>query len=316
MQRDQRATRSGLAWIVRGGVIGAAIGLSACALVDQFGDRAVDYNLQAESTNNVGILLNVMRSAYRRPLQFSTVTQANGTVTASAEVAFSLPFGAASLPAYGATPSASLSGGPSFTIVNLDTQDFYKGILTPIDPRIIALFPRRGVSKALTLTLLVDSLDFIEDNGEDKPHTSIPIYNNVDAEDRYYSRFRSILTGLLVAGLNVEEKDIVTPIGPPLSDADVKTMNAVADLAAQGIILKKYAVRREGGVATAEGSGLSADELKKLPADWDHFYQMETKPEPSFQLCFDPAAGGVPRSTAPPRTCRNRTSFRSSGSAR
>ena len=65
----------------RRGVLAAAIAslaLAGCAIVDKYSDRAVEYNLQAEKTQQQNLLLNIIRASLRRPMQFTGLTSITG----------------------------------------------------------------------------------------------------------------------------------------------------------------------------------------------------------------------------------------------
>src|SRR5918992_6225759 len=126
-----------------GPIILLATSLSSCVIVDNFASRSVDYNLQAEHSKNENLLLNVVRAAYRKPLQFTELMTVTGQASASVTGVFTLPFAAnhaAATRIFSFSPGASVSGGPNFTVAVLNTKEFYQGILTPIPMQIVALF--------------------------------------------------------------------------------------------------------------------------------------------------------------------------------
>src|SRR5580704_4595818 len=67
--------------------------LVSCTAVDKFSQHSVEYNLQAETIKNQNLLLNVVRAAYRRPMQFTDLSTITGQVSLSGTVGLSLPFG-------------------------------------------------------------------------------------------------------------------------------------------------------------------------------------------------------------------------------
>ena len=118
-------------------------GLTACAVVDQYSGRAVVYNLQAEQAQEQALLLNVVRASLRRPMQFTGLQSITGTASATG----SLTGGAVNtvqkplISLFGLGPpnsstlvassvastlsgTASMSGGPTFSVPVLDTQEF------------------------------------------------------------------------------------------------------------------------------------------------------------------------------------------------
>jgi hypothetical protein len=115
----------------------AAMTLVSCAVVDQYSGRAVAYNIEAEHAQEQALLLNVVRAALRRPMQFTTVSNIVGSATATGNVGYTAPVDIPFRPAINGTSIAaipnvlnawsiggSMSGGPTFTVPVLDTQEF------------------------------------------------------------------------------------------------------------------------------------------------------------------------------------------------
>src|ERR1700682_644497 len=69
-----------------GGIALASLALAGCAIVDKYADRAVEYNLQAEKSQQQNLMLNIIRASLRRPMQFTTLSSITGTATASGSV--------------------------------------------------------------------------------------------------------------------------------------------------------------------------------------------------------------------------------------
>src|SRR5262249_28750871 len=158
-----------------------AKGLCACAVIDNYSWRAVDYNREAEQAQEQVLLLNVVRASLRRPMQFTSLQ----SITGSANVTGSLQGGAlgtnqtpyiskfpfdASRPttlskstnaaiariATGtATGNVSMGGTATFTVPVLDTQEFYQGLLTPIPLQVIDYYMQQGFPPQLLADLFV-----------------------------------------------------------------------------------------------------------------------------------------------------------------
>ena len=67
------------------------IPLGGCAIVDQYGSRAIEYNDQAAASKSSTILLNIMRAAYREPLQFTDLSTVTGLASAQGSLNASIP---------------------------------------------------------------------------------------------------------------------------------------------------------------------------------------------------------------------------------
>jgi hypothetical protein len=98
------------------------------------------------------MLLNVVRASQRRPMQFTGLQSITGAASISGTSTLTAPFGeAAHRPRGSSSPdvfglSGTVSGGPSFIVPVLDTQEFYEGILNPISLQIFDLLLGAGVS--------------------------------------------------------------------------------------------------------------------------------------------------------------------------
>jgi hypothetical protein len=133
---------------------------TGCAPIDIYAFRAIQYNLEAEVTQNQVILLNIVRSSLHRPMEFTEITNIVGANTGSANATFNFPVGFR-LPTDVTTGSAggSLGGSTTFTIPVLDTQDFYQGLLNDIQPSLVAYYLQTPfINKELLLNLFVEKI--------------------------------------------------------------------------------------------------------------------------------------------------------------
>ncbi|MEA2994292.1 MAG: hypothetical protein QOD40_3212, partial [Alphaproteobacteria bacterium] len=65
MIRHSRVALAGLWLVVLSGIV------AGCGIVDQYGSRALTYNVEAEQAQNQAVLLNIVRSYKRYPMQFT-----------------------------------------------------------------------------------------------------------------------------------------------------------------------------------------------------------------------------------------------------
>jgi hypothetical protein len=134
--------------------------LTGCSPLDVYAFRAIQYNFEAEETQNQVILLNIVRSALHRPMEFTEITNIVGGNSASGTTSFSFPVGYR--PSTGVTTGTaggSIGGSTTFTIPVLDTQDFYEGLLNDVQPSLLAYYLQSPfVSKELLLNLFVERI--------------------------------------------------------------------------------------------------------------------------------------------------------------
>jgi hypothetical protein len=122
--------------------------LASACVADIFGERAVSYNQEAATNKDKTILTNIIRASLGRPLQFTDLTTVSGTASQSLSLAGVFPFAVHRPPTVGVSdtfsPTASLSGGPTFSVANLSTKEFYSGILNSISTQEVAYYVDEG----------------------------------------------------------------------------------------------------------------------------------------------------------------------------
>lgn len=282
--RSSHAVRPAMVFIRRsirkttklGGVICVAIFFSSCTIVDEFADRAVEYNQQVADAQNRQVLLNILRAAHRQPMQFTELSTIAGGSTATGALSLSVPFGG-DASAYSASPSISLEGRQDFTLVNLNTQEFYNGILTPVSPKTLAHYLSEGWPAEIVLTLLVSSVDFQLTDSSGK--TNVVSYYNRGDDHEEYAKFKFVLESLLDNKPDIEEVTTIKRIGAPLLGDDLKDLDGVSDLIAQGVALTKYNIDdSDNPISESEVKGLKRTGV-------DHYYILE-KYDSEFRLCL------------------------------
>lgn len=210
--------------------------ISGCAIVDQYGSRATSYNSQATEFKSSVILLNIMRAAYREPLQFTDLSTIVGSASVNTSLQGQLPIRIGGPPPtapqfLNLTPNVQFSGGPTFTTNNLNTQEFYQGIQTSIPAQTVANYLRAGGDPNLILPLVISSIEL-----DTKPRRTT-FYNT--GEVGSHSNFLEALHTLIELGLTVEEEqkddDVLSPkltiyeARDPRLLAGVVQANAAAD---------------------------------------------------------------------------------------
>lgn len=244
-----------------GACLAMAIAASGCALTDDFDRRATSYNYYAGDAKSSTVLLNIVRAAYAQPLQFSDVTTVSGLTSASASVGASIPIAVKPPTATNITtlsPSASLSGSTTFNVTNLNNQEFYYGLQSPIALQLIASHLKAGVNPHILLPLVISELEVRY------PRTISRLTNAAD-NHASFSAFYSAMVKLIAHGLSTEQVKRKTTIGPRLSGAEARNPRLLAALA-----------------TNTSSDAPSLSEIKGAKGS----YQLE-KGSSSFRFCFD-----------------------------
>lgn len=198
--------------------------LSSCTMTDTFGSRAVAYNQQTADSKSTSVLLNIIRAAYTRPLQFTEVTTVSGQGSAAFAIGSNLPLflrGPGSQ-LYSISPSIAASGTDTFNIANLNSQEFYQGIQNPLKIETIGYYLLSGLDPNLVLTLMLSNI--YVDDGVNKSR----LRNT--AEDASFNAFYTAVSELIVHGLSVEPTQGTRSIGPALTEAQVSDSKFLANL--------------------------------------------------------------------------------------
>jgi hypothetical protein len=238
--------------------------LSGCALIDTFASRSEAFNHQASESRSSVVLLNIMRSAYAKPLQFTDISTVTGQGSIGASIGSNLPVsvrGPTTSQQWFIQPGASTSGNTTFSVSNLNTQEFYYGLQTPLSTQLIASYLKAGYNPRILLPLAISEIE-VDTNG-----TKTILRNRADSPAAFYA-FYSAVNALIAHGLNAEQKKpSPTPLGPPLGAkqvANAKILNALITTTASDAPTLKP---KKGGK-----------------------YQLEKKGASYFRFCFDRVA--------------------------
>jgi hypothetical protein len=259
--------------------------LSGCSLVDSFGPRAVEYNQQTADSKSTQILLNVMRAAYTYPLQFTDLSTVTGQAVSQIAVTSSLPFWGArgtSSRLYTFSPGFTFSGGPSFNIANLNSQEFYSGIQTQVDPKIIQHYLFAGYDPRILFPLFISEIA-----------TDNQVLRNTVTTKEYYYTFYSAILELVNHGLSMEQVKSTTPVGPILTNAQASDPKLLAGLVSASatststsdssatLTLKRYVLTQK------DDPNLTDSERADLEKRHVSVYYRLVKNTTSYKFCFD-----------------------------
>ena len=127
-------------------------GCSASKFIDLY---AADYRDTAANAGDAQLLQNILRAKDNLPIHFADLSIIHGSIQLTAGSGSSLPFAhfAGSQTPSQVNPTFTAQSAPSFDIGTLDTQDFTKGILKPINVQIIDQLFAQGVDPRIIMML-------------------------------------------------------------------------------------------------------------------------------------------------------------------
>ncbi|HEX3971804.1 MAG TPA: hypothetical protein VHX19_10790 [Stellaceae bacterium] len=292
--------------------------LVGCSVVDDFSGRAVDFNMQAEQVQEQTMLLNVVRASMRRPMQFTGLQSITGSASISGNGSLSFPFGPPShRPPKSLSPDVlglggTLSGGPSFIVPVLDTQEFYEGILNPISLQVFDYYLETGFPPEVLFDLFVSKVvvTWVRDDappgtgtGTDTncakgtsntnngglglaPNGALPTcldvtYLNSVANDSDFDQFQAIVDLLFAEGLSTEHIENISRYGAPLAAKNLQPTDGADNGRQAAELIQAYAAASQAG-------------LRVTKAGQD--YQLE-KNTTSYRFCFRDF-GAIPKDSS------------------
>lgn len=206
------------------------------------------YNLQAEQAQEQALLLNVVRASLRRPMQFTGLQSITGTANASGSVTAggSSTVQKPLISLFGLSPPSSstlvasiagstiggtgtISGGPTFSVPVLDTQEFYQGFLTPISGQLLDLYLQYGYPRDVIFNVMIEKVVIKRLDGECRVEVHTPecemTIRNYAPEDVSLELFQTMIGYLISLGLSTEP--IIEP--PKKESPEAKRMGAAEE---------------------------------------------------------------------------------------
>jgi hypothetical protein len=217
--------------------------LAGCATTSQVADTAVKTNLVQEQAHNQLLLLNVLRAYERRPMHFTQISAVR-LPPGFGNPTFGLPiqFGGDRTNLY--TLATTLGIQQSVDTTPLNTQEFMRGVTTPLPPSLMLYFLDQGWPQQLILHMFVREMEFFD--GSKKLIDRVTNYpENKKEFDRFQAAVDQLRTCDFESSPELVSQTFFTPI---LTDADWKNFKDVAAAKAAGLVPVK--VNSSGEPAT------------------------------------------------------------------
>jgi hypothetical protein len=243
--------------------ISLAIIVSGCSLAPLIRTDIVDYNESVTEASDRLLIINILRARDHAPLLFSAVQLVHGSLQMGGQTSLSLPFGNGRLK----TPNTSgiqLSAqvAPTFDVSSLNTQEFTRGILQPIDPAVVKYFLDRGDIDPKIILLLF----FAEIRSAGGDVIRIDPEQPIDIR----KALKALATGQIRGTSNIVANAYteLTPVGGEYSGKEIASLKDVAS-----IDQSKYRLLHD------------ADEKEK-------FKLYAVSPAPKIAFCLHVVSGG------------------------
>jgi hypothetical protein len=171
------------AWLHKVSLLAAlALSLCCCSASHVIDLYTADYRDTAATAGDSQLLVNILRAKDDLPIHFYDLSIIHGSIQLNAGTGASIPFGLHNaLDANTLTPTVSAASLPTFDVGTMDTQDFTKGILAPIDVNVINQLFDQGVDPRIIMLLFFSSYTTLGD----KYHPGQIYLNNMACDNSH-----------------------------------------------------------------------------------------------------------------------------------
>ncbi len=147
--------------------LAAALLAGGCSLATFVKSTTADYTQTYEEMTGVSLVTNILRARDYAPLNFSSLSDIRYQMTVGGSLGTTWPVGPLDHSTTRATIGTGMSGiaassSPSFDVAPLDTQDFTRGILTPIDPVLVKYYIDREIPQKMLMFLLFSQIQTVD----------------------------------------------------------------------------------------------------------------------------------------------------------
>lgn len=133
--------------------------LGGCSASQLIGLHTADYRDTTAAAGDSQLLLNILRAKDNQPIHFYDLSLIHGSIQlgagATASIAYQLN---GSLTPDTISPALSAQTAPTFDVGTSDTQDFTRGILTQLDPRVVKALFDQGVDPRIMMLLFFQAI--------------------------------------------------------------------------------------------------------------------------------------------------------------
>lgn len=136
------------------------VALCGCSAAPIIGFHAADYRQTEATAGDSQLLLNILRAKDDLPIHFADLAIIHGSIQLTAGSSATIPFAnlAGSMTPSSLSPTLGAQTQPTFDVSTLDTQDFTRGMLTPVDPNIIKQLFDQGIDPRIIMILFFSEL--------------------------------------------------------------------------------------------------------------------------------------------------------------
>jgi len=200
-----------------------ACALAGCVTSGQISRRAVSYNAAIDAARGEMLLLNVLRARDRRQMVFTGLMRITGSVRTEGRIGATGTLQDPEKAVFG--PGATIVDSPTFDIAVLDSQEFTRGIMTPLSFELLEYFWDQGFVREMLFYLATERIDVECASGE------APRALENDPRGPSWAAFRSTLEAIADSGRWEMVDHLTEEVGPPVEPAEALRLPTLVSVA-------------------------------------------------------------------------------------
>lgn len=193
--------------------------LGGCIPQSVIRGRAIEENVTIEDITDTILVANILRARDQAPLQFADIPLIHESFQLTSGVTPTIVFGPVNPGSVSDSVAATISvqEAPTFDLNNLDTQEFMRGIMSPVKPRVVEYWLDRGLKDRIALLLFFSSVTITV---KDTAIAPLTISNDprraLEGTDKEHGFLEYLsLINKINGHFRIVEAPDLTPVGPP-----------------------------------------------------------------------------------------------------
>ncbi len=169
-------------------ILGLFVGCVGPFPKERLADSSSDFNIVVEKAQNQMLLRNILRASRRYPIYFTSFNALRGNMQYNFSTGnITIPFSPwpSYAGAYSVAPSATYQSNPNFDLTVLDTQEFTRGIMTPVPMCTLDYYWKSGWPPEMLLHLFIQKME--KKNSKDEWEV---LFDNYPPDEKKFKDFQ------------------------------------------------------------------------------------------------------------------------------
>jgi hypothetical protein len=281
-----------------------AASLGGCISQSALRSRAIDESATLEDITDSILVSNILRARDEAPLQFADIPLIHESFQITSGITPTILFGPVhpGSASNSVAPTISIQEAPTFDLNNLDTQEFIRGVMSPVKPRVVQYWLDRGLNDRIALLLFFSSVTISVKDASKAPLTiSNDPRRALEKETRNdgFLAYLSLINSIS-GQFRIVEAPNLTPVGPPFPVEMDKHLKELSKVDTDKYELDPLELNPDAASRSKQPYTLVEDPVEGTAYP---FYQLFSVADKKILICFNTARASK-RSPADQKLCK------------